>query len=270
MADNQHIAWRGAVEFVEGLPPVNVALYSRVKGQRNESFKMLAPDGAPIKQVYRNEVTGAIVERDDTVRGVKTGKDTFQILDQAVIEKITEGQKTVVTKPAHYAPLDTIDLTVAINRFAVLPDDKVAGSKDAVDILWNGLLDNDLAYVTQMYLRSGTVDGLLVLYATQSGLWGALLPFHAELYRVPVHAYTRNEKAGALFGKLVKQKAKTKPFDHTAFASEYKARRSALIDAALAGEEIKVEPQPTAEAVVPDLMAMLEAEIDESKEEAVA
>lgn len=253
------VSWRGAIEFA-GFP-VNVALYNRVKSARTESFKQIAPSGQPAKQsAPTDSATGATFDKALIRKGFEVSKGEYVVLSDADLEAIAEGQKTTVAKPDSFCPLASIALDLAINRYAIRPDDKVAGSEQSTNIVWNGLRSSGLAYVSQVAFRSGGMDGLLVIYADDQGMWGAMLPFEDELYDVPSHEFTVDGKAEKLFAQVVEQTYEVEPFDHGKFKSEYKARRKTVIDAVIAGTPTPAktdEPQPS----TPNLMAMLEAAV---------
>lgn len=256
-------AWRGAVEFA-GFP-VNLALYSRIKKQRNESFKTMTPDGeSPVASVYIDPRTDEQVARDKTKKAhvIGSGKSAkYHVLTDEAIEQIGSGVKTTIADLHQLAPVDTIAWDLAIDRFAVRPDENVPGAEKSVNVLWNGLREMGVAYVSQIS-TSGGMDSILALYATDNGLWGVLLPFEQELNDVPTHAFIEDEQAAAVFEQFAAQAYGDKiveRFDHSAFQSEYKARRKAAIDACLAGEPVVVDEPVEQESAVPDLMAALTA-----------
>ncbi len=255
---SSNVSWRGAIE-VSGFP-VNVVLYSRVKKQRNQSFRTLAPSGQPIKQVNMDPATDRAVSSEMTRKGVETSKGVFTVMTPEALEQIESGVKTDLATPAAFCPFDSIAWDLAIDRFAVRPDPKVPGSESAVNIVWNGLHAGDLVYVSQIS-PSGGHDAILAIYATSDGLFAVLLPFEAELYDVPEFTFTVDDRASSLFAQVTEQKYAERfgTFDHSAFKSEYRARRQAAIDAVIAGEDVEVTETPAAVSSAPDLMAVLAA-----------
>jgi non-homologous end joining protein Ku len=255
-------SWRGAVEFA-GFP-INVTLYKRHRTIRTDSFKTIAPSGKPMKSGPPiDSATDQPYDKTLSRKGVPIGNDEYVVLTDTMLTTIADAEKTRVAKVDRFCPLDTIALDLAIDRFAVRPDDKVVGSDGATNILWNGLRTTGLAYVSQVALRNGGMDGLLVIYADDRGLWAALLPFVDELYSVPTHSFTEDENASALFGKVVAQTYHVGPFEHDSYTSHYKERRQEIIDAAIAGREI-VEAKPEPAKAVVDLMAIMAASITDT------
>ena len=59
----------------------------------------------------------------------------------------------------------------------------------------------------------------------------------------------------------------SRPFEPGEFENEHKRDLMALIEKKLAGEEIEVAPEPEERQPVPDLMAALQASLDQAKDE---
>jgi non-homologous end joining protein Ku len=266
-------AWKGALELEfqtdAGSVPltISVELYARVKKTRSESFTTLAPSGQPAQTRRIDPATGE--EFSGSRQGVKVGRDYVPMTEEA-LEQINAGTRTRVLKPEAFCPLHTIALDLAIDRFYVRPQHEVAGADTSLNIVWNGLRATGLAWCTQMSIRGGH-DAVLVVYADDSGLYAALLPFEEEVYPAPEHVFEPNEKAGSLFAAMVENEHEIAPFDHADWKSEYRARRQQAIDAVIAGAPVPQQPEPVAqEAVVPDLMAALEASVTKAKKKTPA
>jgi non-homologous end joining protein Ku len=262
---SNYIAWRGAVEF-SGFP-VNLALYARVRGSKgNGSFRMLAPNtGNPVAQQLVDSETGAVVERAETRKGVEVAKDTYEALSDEQVALIEDGAKTQLAELRQFAPLDTIDWTLATATYAVRADDKVPGSASAVNILWNGLQSTGLAYLTQMSMRAGS-DVILAIYADEGGMWAATLPFEHVVYDVPEPSFEPDPKARALFAQVVEAHYgdQVKGYDPADYASEAKARRDAVVAAVLAGSEVEA-PEAKPVPAAPSLMDLMAASVEGAK-----
>jgi DNA end-binding protein Ku len=59
----------------------------------------------------------------------------------------------------------------------------------------------------------------------------------------------------------------SRPFEPSDFENEHKRDLMALIEKKLAGEEIQVAPEPEEREPVPDLMAALQASLEQAKDE---
>jgi len=264
--------WRGAIEF-NGFP-IHVKLETRVSSTRVPSFKNLGPDGQPrVRKEYDSTGETELVADDQKKKGVEVAKDQFLILSDAAIAQIKDAEKDTVIQPREFVPLNTVDLTLAHRTHKVLPDDKVPASEGAVNQLWNWLVDSKQAYVSQAGMRVGSMDSIIVVYATDAdspqgrGLWAAAMPFRDEVLKVADFEFSDDAKARKVMGEFVETFSADKvseSFDHTHYASEFKRRRDEAIEAAIDGREIAA-PQPAATAETPDLMAMMEASIKDAK-----
>jgi non-homologous end joining protein Ku len=208
--------WRGAIEFT-GFP-VNIALHNRVKSRSGESFKMLAPNGQPVKQQYVDS-DGNTIDYGECGRGIEVEKDKFKALSQEAIEQIKSGERSKLVEPLSFAPKHTLPLELAVASYAVTPDEKVDGSEKSCNVIWNGLRSTGLAYVTQVTVTAGSRDAILALWADDKGLWAAALPFGQELADTPVPAFTEDEQASQMFKLAVDKLYEVKPLDIDAYTS---------------------------------------------------
>jgi non-homologous end joining protein Ku len=265
--------WRGAIEIL-GFP-VNVALYSRVKTTRDQGFRYLVK-GKPARQVY---ISNADMERREKAakphslrfatwtqaecrQGVEVSADSFRPIPDNLIAKIKDAERSRLIKPRAFVPVDDVPLELARASYIVGWDDKVAGAETAVNQAWNGLLSSGLAYTSEVTVRAGSRDQILVLFARQDGLHAVALPFAAELADVPEFAFARDAKQGKRLAALIEADDETPivDFDHAAYPSAARERRQKAIDAVVAGKEV-AEPEevPVPEPDVGDLMSRLEA-----------
>jgi non-homologous end joining protein Ku len=253
---SQYRAWRGAVEF-SGFP-VQLALYSLVKSSRGRSFRQVTPDGNATSNVVLDAATGMEVTRDSLRKGIEMPGGHLKPLGPDALAIIEQNTKTEVATPYQFCPATTVRWDLATQRFAVRADDKVPGSPQGVNILWNGLKSTGLAYVTQVSLRSGP-DAILALEANEHGFWASLIPFHADLYDVPPHGFHDDEKAQTVFAQAVEtvHGELIGEFDHPSFRSEYVRRYDEALDTVLSGEAPTTKLAPA--QAVPDLMSGLEA-----------
>jgi non-homologous end joining protein Ku len=259
VAGRPNRAWKGALELTINDVPLFVScqMYSRVKTRRSKSFKTLAPSGQPMQQGRPiDSGTGKEYDSSESRKAHEVSKGQFVVMPKEAVEQINEG-RTKVLSPERFVPVDELDLALAFERYAVRPDVEVAGSDQALNIVWNGLLEREEAMIQRFCVR-GVQDAILAVYADARGLWAVLLPFEAEMYSVPAFLFTRNVEAGQLFSNAVEQTYEVGGFDHAMFESQYEARRAQVIQQVIDGSEIEVEKEEPKSAV-PDLMAALQA-----------
>ena len=259
-------SWRGALDLAGR--SVNVALYSRLKSRSAESFKTLAPDGKPIKQVKISSDEYAKLEADpkaevttlgtnDTDKGVPIGGGEFKALPEEAVTAITGAAKSGVVEAADYVPLDSLPLELALTSYTVVPDDKVVGAERDVNTVWNGLRASGLAYITTITMKAGSRDSILAIYADDDGMHAVTLPFAAEVQPTPTHEFTADEAEADPVKAFIEAKYEVEAFDHGEYESTYRKTREDAIAKALAGVEIpKPKAAPKAEAG-PSLMESL-------------
>lgn len=254
-------SWSGALTF--GGFPINVRMYPRVKSRAGESFKTLAPtDQQPVKQQLVDS-SGQVVAQADCLKGVEVGKNAYHALPEEAIEMIGSAERSVTVEPEQFAPLASVRLDLSVTAYEVVPDEKVPGSDVPARILWNGLKDSGLAYITEIVMRAGSRDAILAVWADENGIHANALPYEAELQDVPTWDLVEDEGAAETFQAFVNQQYADKlgAFDHSALQSRYKARRAEAVQAALKGEKIEVPEVAQAKAAAPDLMAAMQASL---------
>jgi Ku protein len=258
-------AWAGALTLA-GLP-VNVKLYGRTKSRSGESFKTLAPTNQlPIQQQLVDS-DGNVVERADCLKGVEVSKGSFHALPEEAVEMIGSAERSVMLEPEQFCPLATVPLHLTTAAYAVAPNDKVPGSEQAVGIVWNGLRAAELGYVSQIVVRAGSRDSILVVWADDEGLHANGLPYASELHPAPAWKPVEDEQAAQTFEAFVTSAYADRmaEFDHEQYTSSYAERRAEAVQAALAGEKIAVPEVAKAQAAAPDLLAAMQASIKQAK-----
>jgi non-homologous end joining protein Ku len=257
--------WRGGLEVPGGA--VAVTLWPQAKDPSKDGFKQLAPNGSGIRQKLVDS-DGNEVARSDLGKGYDTGAGLLRI-DERILGHM---DRTGLAAMNGLHPVESVPIESARKIYRVRPDKDSPGAAENLELFWNGLLANGLAYVTELTMRSGSRDKLLALYATEDDFFAAELPYHAEL-RLDAPAFTleRNEKQASVFAQFVElMEIETPAFDHEAIESQWSRRRDDAITAAMSDQPLPEveEPKPTPQT--PDLMAALEASIASAKKAAPA
>jgi non-homologous end joining protein Ku len=260
-------SWKGAVTFA-GFP-IHVAMYQRIRSRSADSFKMLGSDDKPVRSILVESGEYEKLEKDphakvltigrnDTKRGVPIGKDEYVALTENQREAIAEGERSTVVEPDELVPVATVPFDLKDKSMFVVPDKKVPGSEASVDALYSYLSDTEQAYVTEVTLRSGSRDSILVLYPGKGGLLAVTLPFGEELNDEPGgYARTYNEQAAQVLGRAA-EAYETHDFDFEVHESSYMERREQAIDAALNGVEPTQAKSKPPKTTGVDLMSALE------------
>lgn len=250
-------SWTGAITFA-GFP-INVAAYA-VTSKSVAGFKMLDPNHKLPVQQKLVDVAGEEVQRADTLKGVEVGKDRYVALDPAAVEMIQAVDRSVTVDVERFAPLDSVPLNLATGAMRLIPDSKVPGSEQPVQILWNGLrATNRAAIITDWCPRSGARPVVLAIYADDDGLIAHTLPYATDLNDVPNMVPVENEQAATMFEQLVSAQYECGDFTLADYEDGHAARRQLAIDAALNGEVIEAPASAPAKPSAPDLMAAMAA-----------
>jgi non-homologous end joining protein Ku len=264
-------AWAGALDL-GGIAVVNVELRRLKKSTRYESFRTLGPDGSPVRSVYLDS-NDEEVDRNQCQKGVQVGKGekaTYKALSAEALERIQEGGKDEIVEPRQFTHLEAVPLELSDMAYQVLPDKNVPGAERSVQTLWNGLLATKLAYVTEIVMAGGGPDKIIVVYANDRGLWAVAIPYEAELWGTDSVDWKVDRKAGNKFAAAIEALGlKIEAFDLSAFKSQYRERRQAVIAEALAGKKV-AKSKAKVKASPPDLMAALEASLAEGEKRAKA
>ena len=251
--------WRGAID-IAGLP-VNVAVYPVVKSTTVDSLKLLTPDGKPVEQFYKDptDPDGRLYKIGELGRGVKTEDGVVPLSDEA-LDMISDAERSTVIEASYFAPVESLPMELAVAAYSVVPDSKSAGSDRAVNIVWNGLRREGLAYVTQVTFRSGSKDHVMAIYATDSGLAAITFPFAEDLHGAQPVTVTPDDQAADMLAQVIKKKSEIRAFSLDDFQSQSRARRAEAIEAALAGREIQPREVPEAKTAE-DFLSLLEAQL---------
>lgn len=250
--------WKGAIEF--GGFPVYIAAYKLARSRSSDSFKSLCPcHGAPVQQPKVCSVDGTKMEAADLLKGVEVGGQ-MQVLDAAAVESLT-GDRSQLLKIEQLVPVADLP-SLTTDQFRIVPDAKVPGSEGPVNVVWNGLLANELAILTTWQPSSRSRDSILAVVADEFGLTGLQIPYLSELNETPEFLPERDDQQADMFMAFTAQSGVTPSgFAHSQFVSNYATNREAAITAALSGTPLPATA-PTTTPAVPDLMAALKASID--------
>lgn len=255
--------WSGAISFA-GFP-IPVKAYNVTKSRASDSFKTLAPNGQPVKQVLVDS-NGEPVDRAACGKGVEVAKGVYAALAPEAVEAIQSAERTVTLEPEHFCDLDSVPLHLASGSFRFLPNDKVPGAEKSVQTLWNGLRASGKAMVAEWTPRAGSRDSIIVLYADEEGIAGAQLPYADERNELPKFEPVVDEKAAQMFSQVIEASYEARDFNHEEHASTWKARRNAAVEAAVEGKPVEIPAAPAEAADTPDLLAAMAAALDgESK-----
>ena len=257
--------WKGTISF--GL--VNIPIALGVATQRSDpKFRTLdAESGQPIRQqMVSGARDDAVVERTETVKGYEVGKGQFVVVTDEELESVAVERRRTIDIVS-FIDIEDVDPVYYDRTYYVAPQE--AASKPYT-LLLEALKETGKAAVGKIVLSSK--EHLVLLRPA-----GDALAIELLFYPEDVRLSTREEIEGIVqdtdVAKAELDMAKqlvdslSRPFEPTEFENEHKRDLMALIEKKLAGEEIQVAPEPEQREPVPDLMAALQASLDQAKDQ---
>jgi non-homologous end joining protein Ku len=261
--------WSGALTFA-GFP-ISVKAYNVLAGEKKDTKLKTLCDchGAPIKAPYLCSVDGKTDVRSTSVKGHEVSKGNYVTVDAALLNNAAP--KSEAIDFAYATLIDHLSIDCAKARYRLLPGS--APFEKSVAVMWHALNDLRVALVGEWTPRNGGKDSEIAVYAAPDGLALAELASSTEQTDAAVGtapATTVTDGESAMFKQAVNQLLGVKPYDPTRFASAWEAGRTRAIEAAIAGTPIEQIQAATPAPAVPDLMAALQASLNQTPKEAVA
>lgn len=259
--------WRGSITF--GGFPISIAAYSVLRSKGQDSFKTLCDcHKQPIKAPKTCSVTGDVVPPEKHLKGVELGKGDVREIPADALAAMAKDPRSVSLTITQLPPATSVatELATAVAHYRIVPDTKVPGSEQPVQILWNGLMAEGRALITEWVAREGSKPALIAIVADDTGLLAHALPYATDLQETPTFAPVANEQAAQMFAAFAgTQGIDMGDFDHAAHVDRFAERKMAVVQAALKGEKITVADAGPAAEPVPDLMAAMQAALEQAK-----
>ena len=256
--------WKGTISF--GL--VNIPIALGVATQRSDpKFRTLdAESGQPIRQqMVSSARDDAVVERTETVKGYEVGKGQFVVVTDEELDSVAVERRRTIDIVS-FIDIDEVDPVYYDRTYYVAPQE--AASKPYT-LLLEALKETGKAAVGKIVLSSK--EHLVLLRPSGDALAVELL-FYPEDVRLStqeeIEEIVHDTKVAKAELDMAKQlvESLSRSFDPGDFENEHKRDLMALIEKKLAGEEIQVAPEPEQREPVPDLMAALQASLDQAKD----
>lgn len=253
----------GSVTVSFGLVAIPAKLFTAHQTSNAISFNLLHKTcGSRLRQQYLCQKEGVVVERDDTVKGYEFAKDQYVRFTPEEIKALEEVGAHVV-EISEFVPIESID-PVYFDRTYYLAPDKGAAKPYA--LLVEALKQSGRCGVGRWAARGKGY--LVVLRPIGDVLAMQQLHYAADVRRASEVEIPKPEvKAAEL--KLAQQliDAQTaEKFEPDAYQDEVRGRIEAAIQKKVdQGEEISlVEPAPSGEGKVIDLMEALRASLEKT------
>lgn len=257
--------WKGTISF--GL--VNIPIALGVATQRSDvKFRTLdAQTKQPIRQQMVSEARDdAVVERAETVKGYEVGKGQFVVVTDEELESVAVERRRTIDIVS-FIDIEEVDPVYYDRTYYVAPQE--AANKPYA-LLLQALKETGKAAVGKLVLSSK--EHLVLLRPAGDALAIELLFYPEDVRtstREEIEEIVHDTKVAEQELEMAKQlvESLSRPFDAAEFENEHKRDVMALIEKKVAGEEIAVAPEPEERAPVPDLMAALQASLEQAKGE---
>ena len=253
--------WKGTISF--GL--VNIPIALGVATQRSDpKFRTLdAETNQPIRQQMVSEARDdAVVERAETVKGYEVGKGQFVVVTDEELESVAVERRRTVDIVS-FIDIEEVDPVYYDRTYYVAPQE---AANKPYTLLLRALQETGKAAVGKIVLSSK--EHLVLLRPSGDALAIELL-FYPEDVRPKdeIEELVNDTDVAKAELDMAKQlvESLSRAFEPGEFENEHKRDLMQLIEKKMAGEEITVAPEPERREPVPDLMAALQASLEQAK-----
>jgi DNA end-binding protein Ku len=258
--------WTGAISF--GLVTVPVRLYSAVNRKTVRFNQLDAADNGRIAQKRVNPRTGEEVPYERIVKGFEIAPDQYVVVDNDELETL-EAEKTHTIDIEDFVQESEIDPIFYDHPYYLAPG---PGGAKPYRLLLDAMRETGKVAIARVVIRSK--ESLVAIRPAGDVLECSTMLFVDEVNdpeRIEeldgTDAVKTTPKELAIAKQLVDSLAG--PWEPSKYADTYREQVLALIERKAAGEEIAVAQAPATEAApVPDLMAALQASLDQVRETA--
>ena len=253
----------GSLTISFGLVAIPVKLYTATQSANAISFNLLHKGcGSRLKQQYICLKDGAVVEREDMVKGYEFAKDQYVSFAPEEIKALEEAG-THAIEISEFVPVESIDPVYFDKTYYLSPDKGAAKPY--------GLLTEALKQAQRCAVGRWAARGKAYIVLLRPV--GDVLTMQQLHFAADVRSSTEIEVPKAdlkpaelkLAQQLIDQQTSER-FDPTAYKDELRARIEASIQKKVEGQEISVsEMQPAGEGKVIDLMEALRASLEKTE-----
>ncbi len=242
-----------------GLVSLPVKLYSASESTRKVSFNLLNEEtGNRLKQQYIDPETGALVPRDQMIKGYEFAKNQYVTFTADEL-KAVEQPKTDSIEITEFVPADQVDRIYFSKAYYLGPD---RGGARAYRLLSAALTETGRVAIAKYATRGKQY--LVSIRPHEGGLILEQLLYADELRSfgdVDLEDGEVTEAELELARQLIDQAASDE-FDPTVYSDEVRVRMLELIQQKVDGEEITFTAEEPPQTQIIDLMAALKASLE--------
>jgi DNA end-binding protein Ku len=256
--------WSGAISF--GLVNVPIKLYSAVSKKTVRFHQLHGTTGTRIQQRRVDPSTGEEVPYEEIVKGYEIGKERYVVIAPDELESL-DPERTRTIEIEDFVEEAEIDPIYYDHPYYLAPG---TGAEKAYRLLLEAMKEAGRVAIARVVIRNK--EQLVAIRPSGEVLTMSTMNFADEVVSPEVIeeiGAQDGEKATATKRELDMAQqlidSLTADFDPSKYHDTYRERVLELIERKAAGEEIAVAPEAPEPAAVPDLMAALEASLQEAK-----
>jgi DNA end-binding protein Ku len=259
--------WNGSINFGLVNIPVGLALATKPAAKQSDvSFRTLHREcGTPIKQKRWCPVHDREVPSDELVKGWEVAKGQFVFIEDADLEAIMVQDDSRAIEIARFVPLDEVDPIFFDRTYYLSPSSTPAQRRPYV-LLLRAMQETGMAAMGRFVLRGqehfalirprGEALALETLFVAED------VRSQAEIEEAVGDTQVKDAELALAYQVI---ESLSGDFDPTELESEYRRDLRAMLEAKLAGEEVR-RPEPVEEeAPVVDLMEALRQSVSEAQ-----
>ena len=264
--------WNGSINFGLVNIPVGLALATKPAAKQSDvSFRTLHREcGTPIKQKRWCPLHDREVPNDELVKGWEVAKGEFVMIEDADLEAITMYDDSRAIEIQNFVPLDQIDPVFFDRTYYLAPSSTPAQRRPYV-LLLRALQESGMGALGRFVLRGQENFALIRARGDALALETLFIAEDVRSQAEVEEAVGDTEVKDAEL-ELARQviDSLAADFDPETLTSEYRSSLHEMLEAKLAGQEIK-RPEPVAEdAPVIDLMEALRQSVSEAQKKPAA
>jgi DNA end-binding protein Ku len=261
--------WNGSINFGLVNIPVGLALATKPGAKQSDvSFRTLHREcGTPIKQKRWCPVHDREVPAEELVKGWEVAKGEFVFVEDADLEAITVQDDSRAIEIARFVPLDEIDPLYFDRTYYLAPSSAAAQRRPYV-LLLRAMQETGMGAIGRFVLR-GQENFALIRPRGDALALETLFVAEDVRSQAEIDEAVEGTEVKDAEMELARQviDSLAGDFEPDELASEYRRDLRAMLEAKLAGEEIKrPEPEPE-EAPVIDLMDALRQSVSEAQKQ---
>jgi DNA end-binding protein Ku len=256
--------WSGAISF--GLVNVPVKVYSAISRKTVRFHQLHDQDGVPIRQKRVCPADDKEVPYEHIVKGYEFAKGQFVVITPEELEAL-DPKKTRSIDIQDFVRMEEIDPIFYDSSYYLAP---ASGAEKAYALLLQAMEDSGKVAIGRVVIRTKeylaairVADGVLTL---STMVFGDEVVDPDNLDELPASNGRPSKREVEMAERLIE--SLSVEFDPDRYRDEYRERVLELIERKAAGEEISVAPPEREEGPTPDLMAALEASLQEASQDA--